>query len=154
MTTRRIFRLANLRAVICPPEQEEDTRDRKTPEEEDEKLDDPPSLLLQGPYVGSTGASQGQPTPRPGTKRNSWSQRGIPSHPYKPRAGGGTGAATNRQQRYCQESHDAVSQQQCEDCDKYRHWPEGTNEGPRECWHDWQAIPRSNEPDSNSTEEP
>jgi hypothetical protein len=31
-----------------------------------------------------------------------------------------------------------VDLEQCESCEKYRHWPEGTDEEPRECWYDWQ----------------
>ena len=41
--------------------------------------------------------------------------------------------------KYCQESNEVIDKQQCEDCEKYRHWPEGTGEEPRECWYDWQA---------------
>lgn len=52
--------------------------------------------------------------------------------------------------RYCPESREAIHNDQCEDCEKYRRWPEGTDEEPRECWYDWQARPPLDEPDDDS----
>ena len=45
---------------------------------------------------------------------------------------------TDTERRYCGDRRDVVPLEICEACDKYRHWPEGTNNEPRDCWHDWQ----------------
>ena len=41
---------------------------------------------------------------------------------------------------YCLETHEIINSHLCEDCEKLRHWPEGSTEDPRECWYDWQAA--------------
>ncbi|MFQ5799377.1 MAG: hypothetical protein ACE5H0_11910 [Bacteroidota bacterium] len=51
--------------------------------------------------------------------------------------------------RFCPESHEVINVRECESCEKYRHWPGGTDEEPRECWYHWQAKPPSNEPDGD-----
>ena len=93
---------------------------------------------------------------------------GLPS----PRRGGGggrrTGAFSSRHRipghlkpkmprpsysaRYCPETHEMIDKKQCESCEKYRHWPEGTTEEPRQCWHDWQAT-QPNDRDKGLEEE-
>jgi len=45
----------------------------------------------------------------------------------------------HRRLRFCPETHKVIDKKQCESCDKYRHWPEGTHQEPRTCWYDWQA---------------
>lgn len=55
--------------------------------------------------------------------------------------------------RTCPESREVIAKERCEDCEKYRHWPEGTTEEPRECWYDWQARARAEEGDDDSGEE-
>jgi len=44
--------------------------------------------------------------------------------------------------RFCPDTSYSVDKKDCQDCDKYRHWPEGTEKEPRECWHDWVATPK------------
>ncbi len=51
--------------------------------------------------------------------------------------------------RFCPESHEVINVRECESCEKYRHWPQGTDEEPRECWYDWQGKPPSNETDED-----
>lgn len=51
--------------------------------------------------------------------------------------------------RFCPESHETINIQECEKCEKYRHWPEGTDEEPRECWYDWQATQSSDDSNEN-----
>ena len=43
--------------------------------------------------------------------------------------------------RHCPDSRELVDTDNCGSCEKYRHWPEGTAEEPRECLYDWQAMP-------------
>ena len=66
-------------------------------------------------------------------------RRGGP--PFKGHASGRrgrTGAHAGRNTRLCPENHEIVETQKCEECEKYRRWPEGTTEEHRECWYDWQ----------------
>ena len=51
----------------------------------------------------------------------------------------------NKDNRFCPESHELIDTAACESCDKYRHWPEGTDQEPRECWHAWRARPAPDE---------
>ncbi|MBN2139001.1 MAG: hypothetical protein JW720_14425 [Sedimentisphaerales bacterium] len=44
--------------------------------------------------------------------------------------------------RFCPDTNYSVDKEDCRCCDKYRHWPEGAEEEPRECWHDWMATPK------------
>lgn len=126
----------------------------------DQEQDDSDDVLdtmpppLRSPYTGSFGqGGPGSILPRPSQNINQ-GQRSHPTRIYKSYRGGRTGAATSRGLRYCPESHDTVDRQQCEDCDKYRNWPEGTSEEPRECWYDWQAESSTNGPDSDSNDRP
>ncbi len=83
------------------------------------------------------------------------------------RGGGGSGRRRNRaidrrrgrkpvnrpggsMQRWCHEARDLVDWEICESCDKFRHWPDGTDEEPRECWHDWQARQAAEESDEEN----
>lgn len=62
--------------------------------------------------------------------------------PISQRAPGKAGPVISRRNtRYCPESHEVIDREQCKNCEKFRYWPEGTKEEPRECWHDWQARP-------------
>ena len=83
----------------------------------------------------------------------------------RPRRGGGTGRRGSRRThrgritgrapdvakrsrsstKYCPEQGEMVDESQCENCDKYRHWPEGADEHPKQCWHDWQASKKDPE---------
>ena len=44
--------------------------------------------------------------------------------------------------RFCPDTNYSVDKKDCQDCNEYRHWPEGTEKEPRECWHDWVATPK------------
>jgi len=69
------------------------------------------------------------------------------------RTRGTGGLVISRQNtRYCPDSKEIIYEQKCESCEKYRHWPEGTNDEPRECWYDWQAKPPGDEFDDDSDE--
>ncbi|MBN2137562.1 MAG: hypothetical protein JW720_07140 [Sedimentisphaerales bacterium] len=52
--------------------------------------------------------------------------------------------------RFCPDISELVAKENCEYCDKYRHWPEGTDDEPKECWYDWEAAPK---PDKHGDEE-
>jgi hypothetical protein len=56
--------------------------------------------------------------------------------------------------RYCPDSRELVDTDGCGSCEKYQHWPEGTDEEPRECWYDWQAMPHTEHSETDSGEEP
>lgn len=84
-------------------------------------------------------------------QRRSGSTAKPPRKPYgdgwrqggHPRMGGtsrgrGTGTKGSSGPRYCPDSRDLVNEDKCNSCEKYRHWPEGTDEEPRACWYDWQ----------------
>ena len=64
-----------------------------------------------------------------------------------------TNAGISSDLRYCLESHELVDKETCESCEKYRHWPEGTNEEPRECWHDWQLTQFRSSDESDDSDE-
>ncbi len=66
---------------------------------------------------------------------------------------GSTDARAGRNTRICPESHESVDGQRCEECEKYRRWPEGTTEEHRECWYDWQIKPPINSADGDDTAE-
>jgi len=44
----------------------------------------------------------------------------------------------NNRPRICPEDRKHIDEQKCESCEKYRHWPKGTNEEPKKCWYDWR----------------
>ena len=92
------------------------------------------------------------PLPREGSSHT------PPPNPPKPRmlrrgTGGGRGrksisipqrnpsrfgrATAGLSVRYCRESLEIIDKQQCEDCEKFRNWPDGTDNEPRECWYEW-----------------
>jgi len=62
---------------------------------------------------------------------------------------GGLISGKNSRPRFCPESRKLIDEQKCRSCEKYRHWPEGTDEEPRQCWYDWQANPTANESDDS-----
>lgn len=71
-------------------------------------------------------------------------------HLFRRRGPGASGRRVARRQgnrRSCPESRVVIYEQECESCEKYRHWPEGTDEEPRECWYDWQGKPPSDNSD-------
>ncbi len=40
--------------------------------------------------------------------------------------------------RVCPDCQEIVNEEYCHVCEKYRHWPEGTDQEPRECWYEWK----------------
>jgi hypothetical protein len=89
------------------------------------------------------------PTTRPPRQQygDGWRQGGHP------RVGGSsrgrrTGTKGSGGLRNCPDSRDLVNEDKCNSCEKYRHWPEGTDEEPRGCWYDWQLQ----SPDDDSEE--
>ncbi len=66
-----------------------------------------------------------------------WRQGGHPRVGGS-RRGGRTGTKGSGGLRHCPDSRDLVNEDKCNSCEKYRHWPEGTDEEPRGCWYDWQ----------------
>ena len=61
--------------------------------------------------------------------------------------------ARSAQVRLCPDRRELVGLETCEACVKYRHWPEGTDEPPRECWHDWQSRPEEPDPEPEDGDE-
>lgn len=60
----------------------------------------------------------------------------------------------NSRPRFCPETRKLIDEQKnCQYCEKYRHWPEGTNQEPRKCWYDWQMERNKNKTDHDSDEE-
>jgi len=51
---------------------------------------------------------------------------------------------------YCLENHEFIDKETCQLCEKYRHWPQGIDEEPRECWYAWQVSQSTDEPDENN----
>jgi len=108
-----------------------------------------PSLLppsLHDSLTGTTGPSQWPSKPPPGQQSDNRGRQEFAIKKHISRGGAGAGATTKRTSRCCPESHELIDEQKCESCEKYRHWPEGTDEEPKECWYDWQAKPPENEP--------
>lgn len=158
--------------IRLEPEMVKDSNELDEQEEEEERkpspLDDyePPEVKndVWGTFQNSP------PLPQEGAART---PPPSPPLPRPPRKGGGSirprqrlplgsgvivpprrkilGTGSNL--RFCPESHEAVNTQECEKCEKYRRWPEGTNEEPRECWYYWQAKPPAEEGDDDSSEE-
>jgi len=92
-----------------------------------------------------------QPPRQDGTNRG---KTGFPARIQGSRSRGRTGASISRTTRFCPESHEIINEQSCESCEKYRHWPEGTDEKPKECWYDWQDRQSFDEcEDDNEQEE-
>jgi hypothetical protein len=83
---------------------------------------------------------QNSPARPPMQIGDSMGRHAQPSKQYKPLLGGRTNAQSNVSLRHCPESREIINRETCESCEKYRHWPEGTDEEPRECWHDWHLA--------------
>jgi len=66
-------------------------------------------------------------------------KRGLLFKRRIPRLSGRTVPGRNWNIRFCPESRERIDEKKCKSCEKYRHWPQGTKEEPRECWYDWQA---------------
>jgi len=53
---------------------------------------------------------------------------------------------------YCPETREIVDIRECATCGKFRHWPDGTDEEPRTCWHLWRKTAQP--PEDIEEEEP
>jgi len=88
------------------------------------------------------GAPRGSSHPRSRSGRGRAADRrvhsGMRSRAGRFRPRGRTGIRIVDGSRICPECHELMTEEDCRECDKYRHWPEGTEEEPRECWYDWQ----------------
>lgn len=73
-----------------------------------------------------------------GSGRSNRSRPGLRSRIGGSRPRGRTMIRLARDSRICPDNHELVPKEACRSCDKHRHWPEGTDEEPEECWHDWQ----------------
>ena len=101
----------------------------------DEPGQERPPVGVSGPR--SLSGSQ-QVTRRRGDRGAGRGGRGSPPR-YRP--SGGSRRTTPRiwsPIRFCQDIKETVDEGACLKCDKYRHWPEGTPEEPRQCWYEWQ----------------
>ena len=67
-------------------------------------------------------------------------------HYYHPRASSGSHASAgggSSTLSVCPDRNELIYRpDDCQDCPRYRHWPDGTDEEPRECWFDWELRQR------------
>ena len=133
---------------VDDPEEAPGTSEGFTPSGDDDSSGSPrgfwgafdrsPPLLPEGP----TPASPPNPPESRMLRRRcggAGRRKGPPTRQRLPVKGGGV--VGGGPVRFCPETHQTMHGDQCEGCPKYRHWPEGTNQAPRECWYDWQARP-------------
>jgi len=119
----------------------------------DKEEDEPePAALVSDPIQPKPLANQsskGAPLSKPtGDKRFF---QGLKS-PGRTVAHGRTKASGSSGMRICPGSHELIDTEKCNDCDKYRHWPQGTNEEPKECWYDWQNRQTDDDSDEDIDE--
>ncbi|MGD0784362.1 MAG: hypothetical protein ABR969_00910 [Sedimentisphaerales bacterium] len=95
---------------------------------------------LQTPKNNSMSDSQNSPAKPPQQNESRTGRHIQPFKGYKPLSGGRTNAQSSIGLRHCSENNELIDREICESCKKYRHWPDGTDEEPRECWHDWQLT--------------
>jgi hypothetical protein len=142
--------------------------DRILPDVQNSKIGTPETTLPIGDFGASAnlnGIEQAtQNVPKQGVSQNPSTMPirqngdGIRKHGhsaknYKPLFGGRTNAQSNVGLRHCPQSHELIDMETCESCEKYRHWPDGTNEEPRECWHDWQLTRFCNKDETEDGDE-
>lgn len=108
------------------------------------------------PLPPRKGSAHMTPPNPPGLRRphKGSSRTGRRKSPPRRRPTRGTGGLVISRQntRYCPEIREVIYIEKCDDCERYRHWPEGTDEEPQECWYDWQAKPPCDECDDDSDE--
>ncbi len=129
---------------------DEDTTAESFMPEDDVRLPEPEQPpFAQGLSSGTTTRNQSTSKPPLGADTGR-SYRRPSSIKHHSGGGGCTKAMISQNQRYCPDTHDSVDEQQCESCDKYRHWPEGTDEEPKECWHDWTMAENIRKPNDEN----
>jgi len=126
-----------------------DESSETTPEGgESERL--PDADLPYDPLIHpKSGISSRPPHPKYG---DGWRQSGH-GPVRRSRPGGRAIGPARSALRHCPDSRELVDTDNCGSCEKYRHWPEGTAEEPRECWYDWQAMPQIEHNKTESNEE-
>ena len=143
------------------PTDESGNPDPLLPEANDglaEKADDA-GIIAQGPIGPVTQDAMQRPMhpvsgPRQAPRGRGGGGRRAGGFPFgRRKPGTHTMAGTGSPTRVCPESKDLIDKEQCESCDKYRCWPDGTNEEPRECWYDWQRIQQFADSDEDIGEE-
>ena len=134
---------------ILPEDDPESNDDEEEPEETEE---DPPSLIFQNEFTFVAPPDQSKPTPHRGDSGvGTRYGEGLLFKQHISRAS--TGARGGGSNRICPESNELINVEQCGSCEKYRCWPEGMDEEPRECWYDWQARSQHDSSDSEAGEE-
>lgn len=167
---------ASIENISLPPPRPDIVKDTSRPEEQEDKEDkkaplpaliyEPPKTTEEkwgtfrsSPPLPQEGSAHTPPPNPPLSKPHGRGGTGIRSRSglrLKGHANGRVGrtrARISSDLRICPESNETISIQECEKCEKYRHWPEGTDEEPRECWYDWQARQPSDASDDDSHEE-
>lgn len=120
---------------ILPEDDPDSYDDEVEPEETDE---DPQSLIFQNKFTFVAPPDQSKLTLHRGDSGGgSHHGDGLLFKQHISRAS--TGARGGGSSRICPESNELINFEQCGSCEKYRCWPDGTGEEPRECWYDWQA---------------
>ena len=103
----------------------------------DPRGDARPSAAGERPHRGTSGGG----SRRHVQPRSHGSGAGRPGAPPISRGLGRASAGIRgSQKRLCLDTRDLVDVDVCDSCDRYRHWPEGTDEEPRECWHEWHLC--------------
>jgi hypothetical protein len=97
-------------------------------------------------------------TPAPSRQRGDAGSgaRGLPPKRRTYFGGRRAGTKSGSTRRHCPDTRETVDLEQCESCNRYRHWPDGTDEEPRECWYDWEEsrLLRQGEDDGNVGDAP
>jgi hypothetical protein len=101
-------------------------------------IQNPSSPVPQGSYNSTLGENQSLPRLRHGGGGCGRKKQGLPFKRNTVRQSARTNARVSCDLRYCVDSYELVDKETCESCEKYHHWPEGTDEEPRECWYAWQ----------------
>ncbi len=96
--------------------------------------------LPPSPGVSTDRAHRGRSSSRPhhrgggGRRTRGYPRVKIPTAGRMRTATGAAGTGL----RFCCQNGGVIDAKTCQSCEKYRHWPEGTDEEPRECWHQWR----------------
>jgi len=119
------------------------TEEHEPPETTEDQTSTPPDLQDQSASTPKPIQRLRKPPHRGGG--SSRRKRGLLFKRRIPRLSGRTVPGRNWNIRFCPESRERIDEKKCKSCEKYRHWPEGTKEEPRECWYDWQTKPPPDE---------
>lgn len=115
-----------------------------------EEFGSPQQSAARDSSTNSSGTSQLSPMLHQSGSGGSRRRREFPFRRHSTGCHGSTGARASHNMRICPENHESINEQNCESCEKYRQWPEGTDDESRECWYDWQAQPPDDDSDSDN----